>query len=122
MKNVKSALKHLLTPQAFGILAVLLVFSLLAVSPAAAQTIPTGQTTRFGAIVAWVFRLAYATCAIIGAFYIIKAIMMFSNTEKGAGVKAIGGIALMIVSTFVGIAVEISQGNLPDLGLGDLMT
>lgn len=122
MKNLNRIFKNKGYWETLGLLSVMFAFMLFAASPVAAQTIPTGQPARFGAIVAWVFRLAYATCAIIGAFYIIKAIMMFSNTEKGAGVKAIGGVALMIVSTFVGIAVEISQGNLPDIGLGDLMT
>lgn len=102
----------------FGLL---FAFLLFAASPVAAQTIPTGQPAQFGKTIAWLFRVAYAVCAIIGAGFIIKAVMMFSNQEKGAGVKALGGIFMMIVGTFVGMAVEISQGNMPDLGLGDIM-
>lgn len=121
MKKLLQKVLHKDNAQAFGFLAAMLVFGVIAASPVAAQTIPVGQPARFGAIIAWAFRLVYAACAVVGAFYIIKAVKMFSDSEKGAGVKAIGGIAMMIVGSFVGMAVEISQGNLPDLGLGDLM-
>ena len=104
-----------------GFFALMCGVMLLGSTDVAAQTIPTGQPARFGTIIAWLFRLAYAACAIMGAGYIIKSVMMFSDGEKGTGRKAISGVMMMIVGTFVGIAVEISQGNIPDIGLGDLM-
>ena len=118
MKNFLGKINY----QTVGFFSLLFVLMLLSASPVFAQTIPVGRPARFGQIVGWLFRIAYAVCAIIGAGYIIKAVMMFSNSEKGAGVKAVGGVALMIVGTFVGIAVEISQGNIPDIGLGDILT
>lgn len=92
----------------------MLMFSVIEIF---AQGTGRGNPAQVGAIVGWILRLGYAILGVIGAFKIVGGWGMMGDGQQGWQRKMTGGLGYMASSFLVGIGVELSQGNLPDLGL-----
>lgn len=97
-----------------SVIAVMLIFGSFEIF---AQGTGRGDPAQVGAIVGWIMRLAYAVLGVMGAFKIIGGWGMMGEGQQGWQRKMGGGLGYMASAFLVGIGVELSQGNLPDLGL-----